>query len=262
LNQVFVLEVADGSVIHSGSLHLAGANRAIEFVSEDLLLVDHKFLYDYDSQTFPWIYAGANCHMASGCALWTAERKPNSIVIDQLPSADVIRRLQEFVTAPDFQIIRPGFEAMIDLSDVPMPLQREVQQKIETAIQKVGGKRVPRSELAIKCFVNPPQTRRLAYMFTGTHDVPVIECGVSVLVNGEERWRRLWDNTPDSIERMSNAETTAKLIEICKTPDLSPFSSEYSLPKKLQRTPTGPPVTAKINAFGRSKLTDQGWQSE
>jgi hypothetical protein len=45
--------------------------------------------------------------------------------------------------------------------------------------------------LVIKCFVNPPETRRLAYMFTGTHDVPVIECGVSLLVDGDERWRRV-----------------------------------------------------------------------
>jgi hypothetical protein len=262
LNQLFVLDVGNGEVIHAGSLHLAGANRAIEFVSEDMLLVDHTFLYDFETQTFPWIYPDATCYMAGGSALWMAKNKPDMVVIDRLPSAEVTSRLREFVTSPEFQIIKPGFEAMIDLADIPTGVQRDVQRRIETAIQKAGGKTVPRSELVVKCFVNPPQTRRLAYILTGTHDVPVIECGVSLLVDGDERWRRVWDNVPSSVERLSHAETTARLIQACKTPDLSPFESVHSLPKKLQRTPDGPPVTPKINAFGRSRLTDRGWQKE
>jgi hypothetical protein len=200
--------------------------------------------------------------MAAGLALWTAKRKPRSVVIDRLPSADVTRRLQEFVNSPDFQIIKPGFEAMIDVTDVPAPLQRDVQRRIESVLREAGGKPAPRSQLVIKCFVNPPKIRRLSYMFTGTHDVPVIECGVSLIVDGDERWRRVWDNVPETVQRLSRAETTARLIQACKNPDLSPFGSEYSLPKKLQRTPDGPPVTKKINAFGRSRLTDRGWQTE
>jgi hypothetical protein len=262
LNQLFVLNVANGEIIHDGSLHFAGANRAIEFVSEDMLLVDHAFLYDFDSQTFPWIYRDATCCMVGGSALWMAENKPGAVVIDQPPSAEITGRLREFVTSPEFQIIKPGFEATIELTDVPTQLQRDVQRRMESAIQKAGGNTVPRSGLVIKCFVNPPQTRRLAYMFTGTHDVPVIECGVSLLVDGDERWRRAWDNVPSSVERMSHAETTARLIQACKRPDLSPFESVHSLPKKLQRTPDGPPVTNKINAFGGSRLTDRGWQQE
>lgn len=123
INKVYVLEVATGEVIHSGSLPFAGANRAIKSVSEDMQLVDHAFLYDFESQTFPWIF-------------------------------------------------------------------------------------------------------------------------------------------PDAVERLSREETTARLIEVCKRPDLSRFASEYALPKKLQRTPVGPPVNKSINPFGRSRLTDQGWQNE
>ena len=104
LNQLFVLDLGNGEVIHSGSLHLAGANRAVAFVSEDMLLVDHSFLYDFESQTFPWIYPNATCYMAAGSALWMAARKPGTVVIDRLPSAEVTSRLREFVTSPEFQI--------------------------------------------------------------------------------------------------------------------------------------------------------------
>lgn len=262
INEVYVIEVGTGEVIHSGSLHLVGVNRAIKLVSEDTLLVDHAFLYDFDSQIFPWIFPDATCHMAGGLALWMASRKPTSVIIDRLPRADVTRQLENFVMSPDFQIIKPGFEARVDVMDVPPPLRQDIQQKIETVIRKAGGEPVQNSELVIKCYVNPPRPRRLTYMFTGTHDVPVIECGVSLLVNGDERWRHTWDNVPESVVRLSREETTAKLIEICKRPDLSRFASEYALPKKLQRTPVGPPVNKSINAFGRSRLTDQGWQHE
>ena len=262
INEVYVLEVGTGEVIHSGSLHLAGVNRAIKLVSEDMLLVDHAFLYDFKSQTFPWIFPDATCHMAGGLALWMASRKPSSVIIDRLPSADVSRQLENFVMSPDFQIIKPGFEARVDVTDVPDPLRQDIQQKIENVIRKAGGKPVPDSGLVIKCSVNPPRTRRLAYMFTGTHDVPVIECGVSLLVDGDERWRHTWDNVPEAVERLTREETTARLIEICKRPDLSRFASEYALPKRLQRTPVGPPVNKSVNAFGRSRLTDQGWHNE
>jgi hypothetical protein len=72
----------------------------------------------------------------------------------------------------------------------------------------------------------------------------------------------VWDNVPEAVQRLPHAETTARLTQACKNPDLSPFGSKHSLPEKLQRTPDGPPVTKKINAFGRSRLTDRGWQNE
>jgi hypothetical protein len=48
----------------------------------------------------------------------------------------------------------------------------------------------------IKCFFNPPEIRRVAYLGTDNHDIPVMVAGVHVNLDGIERWELLWDNVP------------------------------------------------------------------
>lgn len=259
-----IVDVESGQVIHQGSLHSAGSNRAVAMPNEEHVLVDRNYLYDFSSGTFMWVYRDAMHVQAGRHAIWLKKntRGRESVVINSIPHQEVKEKVESFVGSGEFEILKPGFKVALDTSEVTPSYRQQVERDMRGVIDRRGGSIDPASTTVFKCYVNPPKIQRLSYMLTGTHDVPVIHAGVKIVVDGIQRWNFGWDNTPSSVPLESHAATTRHLENVLKRPNLGYFSNDKLLPENLTRSPSGVRVSDGYEAFGSSVLTPTGWGVE
>ena len=243
---------ADGLVIHG----------RIDFVGDDYVLANGKYLFDVANQLKLWTYDGQESVRSAGG--WTffgttdGEKKPGALVAAEIPHPAANSLLKKALSDPSLFVLKAGTTVKINTSGIrDASQQARVQESLTKRLQAIGCSAGANGTIELVASVDGPKPRKVSFRGSGEYNMQEYFSKVQFVYQGTAAWETGSTNVPGML-MLKAGENVGTALKEREKPDYG-FFDRVELPKFLQK-PSGQGPKQGSLTLGQSKLTTSGIQ--
>jgi hypothetical protein len=262
-DKVVVWDVASGKLERSmgaDGLHIQGK---IDFVGDDYVLANGKYLFDVANQLKLWTYEGQeNVRSAGG---WTffgttdGEKKPGALIAAEIPHAAATSLLKKALSDPSLFVLKAGTTVKINTSGIRDAAQQtRVQESLTKRLQAIGCSAGANGTIELVASIDGPKPRKVSFRGSGDYNMQEYSTKVQFVYQGTQAWETGSTNVPGML-MLKAGENVGNALKEREKPDYA-FFERVDLPKFLQKPTGGKGPKGGSLTLGQSKLTTSGIQ--